>query len=62
MEKAYRYAGNCRATRYTHHKRVVERREDVRHAEHMLALAGVGQVGLDFLHHGGRDRFFRVSL
>jgi hypothetical protein len=46
----------------THHERVVERREDVRHAEHVLALARVGHVGLDFLHHGGRDGFFDFSL
>jgi hypothetical protein len=34
----------------------------VRDTEHVLALAGVGHVGLDFLHDGGSHRFFRVSL
>lgn len=60
--KAPGRAGVRRGARDTHHERVVERREDVRDTEHVLALAGVGQVGLDFLHDGGSHRFFRVSL
>lgn len=60
--KALGRAGVRRGARDTHHERVVERREDVRDTEHVLALAGVGQVGLDFLHDGGSHRFFRVSL
>ena len=60
--KALGRAGVRRGARDTHHERVVERREDVRDTEHVLALAGVGHVGLDFLHDGGSHRFFRVSL
>ena len=50
-----------RVERDTHHEGVVERREDVRNTEHVLALARVGEVGLPLLHHRGSSRF-RISL
>ena len=50
-----------RVERDTYHEGVVERREDVRNTEHVLALARVGEVGLPLLHHRGGSRF-RISL
>ena len=50
-----------RVERDTYHEGVVERREDVRNTEHVLALARVGEVGLPLLDHRGGSRF-RISL
>jgi hypothetical protein len=48
--------------RDAHHEGVVERREDVRDAEHVLAVARVGHVGLNLLHDRGGDLLFFFSL